>query len=166
MEADITVQLLSPEWKPALKPYCKTVREICTMALQNTKLARLPCRFTMAVVLADDALIKDLNYQYRGKNKATNVLSFPSVGGFETQAAKLTKGHKEWELGDIVLSYATVAREAQKQGKSFRHHAMHLLVHGTLHLLGYDHENESDAEAMEGKEIKILEKLDVKNPYL
>lgn len=166
MELDVTLHVQAPEWKTALRPYGKTVRDTCALALAETRLARLPCHLTMAVVLADDAFVRELNHTYRGKDKATNVLSFPSMPDLERQAAKRCREQPELELGDIVLSYATVATEAKTQDKSFRHHAMHLLVHGMLHLLGYEHEDAGQAATMERKEIKILKKLDIKNPYL
>lgn len=146
---DILIQPLVPEWKAKLRPYCKTVREACLAALaaQPKKGAR---KGEISVVLADDAFVRELNRTYRGKDKPTNVLSFPSGE----------------HLGDIVLALETVAREAEQQGKSFKAHAQHLLVHGTLHLLGHDHEQESEAEVMEQLEVKILKKLGVANPYL
>jgi probable rRNA maturation factor len=146
---DILIQPLEPEWKAKLRPYCKTVREAClaVLAAQPKKGAR---KGEISVVLADDAFVRELNRTYRGKDKPTNVLSFPS----------------DEHLGDIVLAFETVASEAAQQGKSFKAHAQHLLVHGTLHLLGYDHEQEAQAEEMEGLEVKILKKLGVANPYL
>jgi probable rRNA maturation factor len=152
MPLNVTVHLHDKRWKKLLRPYCKTVRDTCEEALPNGQ-------YEIAVVLADDAFIKALNRDFRGKNSPTNVLSFPSDGLPE-------KGAKQKYLGDIVMALETVEREAKSQKKLFKHHAIHLLVHGTLHLLGYDHEQEDDAEAMESKEIKILKKLKVNNPYL
>ncbi|MCF8495271.1 MAG: rRNA maturation RNase YbeY [Alphaproteobacteria bacterium] len=106
---------------------------------------------SISIVLADDALVRSLNKQYRHKDKPTNVLSFPQDDGES--------------LGDVILAYETVAREAGEQEKSFHDHALHLAVHGTLHLLGFDHQTEEDAGAMESLEIKILAKLGIKNPY-
>ncbi len=143
--SNIHVQLHAAPWKSSLRPYCKTVRAAVSAALGKHTAE-------LTIVLTDDALIRELNKTYRGKNKPTNVLSFPS-------------GEKQY-LGDIILAFETIKREAAEQGKSFEHHAMHMLVHGTLHLLGYDHENESDAETMERLEIKILKKLGITNPYL
>ena len=144
-QAEIAVQLHTQEWKAKLRPYCKTVREACWAALEPSG-----CHLELTVVLADDAMVKELNRDFRGKNKPTNVLSFPGDG----------------HLGDIVLAFETVAREAEEQGKSIRAHTQHLLVHGVLHLLGYDHMKDDEAEHMEKKEIKILKKLGVTNPYL
>ncbi len=166
MELDVTVQLQAQAWKQRLRPYCKIVRDTCRAALEDTKLADMRCSFEIAVVLADDAFIKTLNHTYRGKNKPTNVLSFPSDERIERHVKSLTKAQKDFALGDIVLALETIDSECEAQQKSFRHHVMHLLVHGTLHLLGYDHEDDKQASQMEKKEIKILEKLGVKNPYL
>lgn len=147
--ADITIQLRDARWKTRLRPYCKTVRAACETALAHTKRKGVE----MAVVLADDAFVRDLNHTYRGQDKPTNVLSFPGEEGGEV-------------LGDVVLALETVEREAREQDKTVKHHAIHLLVHGTLHLLGYDHLRRKEAESMEALEIKILKKLGVSNPYL
>ena len=143
---DIAIQLHCQPWKGKLRPYCKTVRQACEAALSSERKKKVE----MTVVLADDAFVRELNRDYRGKNKTTNVLSFPGDG----------------HLGDIVLALETIEREAKEQQKTFRAHVQHLLVHGTLHLLGYDHEEDGQAEQMERREIKILEKLGVANPYL
>jgi probable rRNA maturation factor len=142
----ITVLCENEGWKTRFKPHVKNVRIACEAAIPAGKKNR-----ELTVVLADDAFIRELNKTYRGKNKPTNVLSF--VGSRE-------------HLGDVVLALETIQKEAAMQKKTFKGHATHLLVHGTLHLLGHDHENESDAETMEALEIKILKKLGVANPYL
>lgn len=165
MPLEVTVQLKTPAWKSPLRPYCKTVREICAETIAATKLAKLDCHWTMAVLLADDAFIKELNKDYRGKNKATNVLSFPSEEAIEAHAKAFAK-QGEFELGDIILAYETVEREAAEQGKTFAAHAKHLIIHGTLHLLGHDHMEEKEASKMESLEIKILKKHGIDNPYL
>ena len=116
----------------------------------------------MTVVLADDAFIHELNKTYRGKDKATNVLSFPNPDFSSVTRHPSPVTH----LGDLVLALETVEREAAEQGKKAKDHAVHLLVHGTLHLLGYDHEQDKEAARMERLEIKILKGLGVGNPYL
>jgi len=109
----------------------------------------------VALLLADDAEIARLNAQFRGKDAPTNVLSFPAGPG---------EGDSGF-IGDIALAAETIAREAENQGKSFDNHAAHLVVHGFLHLLGYDHGNDADAEAMEARERAILASLGISDPY-
>ncbi|MGE0665394.1 MAG: rRNA maturation RNase YbeY [Sphingomonadales bacterium] len=109
----------------------------------------------VSVLFADDAFVRGLNARWRGQDKPTNVLSFPAA---ETGLAPRP-------LGDIVLACETVAREASEAGKPFGHHVAHLLVHGLLHLMGYDHETDEDAAVMEAREIRILETLDIPDPY-
>lgn len=114
----------------------------------------------LAVLLTDDENVRGLNHTYRGKNRPTNVLSF---GGSE-EAGLALKG-APLHLGDIALAYETVVREAAEQGKAIRHHLLHLVVHGTLHLLGHDHEGRAEAEAMEELERRILSQIGVSDPY-
>jgi len=108
----------------------------------------------VSVALSSDEAVADLNGRFRGKPKPTNVLSFPAGSG----------GDEDF-LGDIVLAQETVAREAREQGIPLRHHVQHLVVHGILHLLGYDHVTAADAEQMEALEIEILSALGIENPY-
>lgn len=110
------------------------------------------------VALSDDATVQSLNARFRGKDKPTNVLSFPA---FPTKPG----GPLPPMLGDIVLAAETVARESDLEEKPFDHHLMHLMVHGTLHLLGYDHEVEADAELMESLERRALATLAIPDPY-
>jgi len=107
---------------------------------------------SLTVALADDRRVRVLNSRDRKKDKPTNVLSYPSG----------ERGH----LGDVVLARQTVWREAKSQGKTPADHVTHLVVHGTLHLLGYDHETgDADAERMEALERRILAKLGIADPY-
>jgi probable rRNA maturation factor len=110
----------------------------------------------VSVALADDVAVQALNRDWRGKDDPTNVLSFP---------APSTRTPGPRVLGDIALAYETVARESRDENKLLADHAVHLLVHGTLHLLGYDHESDSDAGVMEALEVEALARVGVADPY-
>ena len=114
----------------------------------------------VSVVLCNDEFIRQLNRDYRGKDKATNVLSFPQTD-FCDKSALISPV----PFGDIILAYETIAREAEEQNKLLENHFAHLVVHGTLHLLGYDHEQPEEAETMESIEISVLEQMGIENPY-
>ncbi len=114
----------------------------------------------VSLLLCDDAFIRDLNRQHRGKDKPTNVLSYAQTDFYEDIPA-----YDPLPFGDIILAYETIVREAKEQGKSFEDHFTHLVVHGTLHLLGYDHETEDEAEEMESIEIAVLKEMGIENPY-
>jgi probable rRNA maturation factor len=126
----------------------------------------------VAIVLTDDTKVRELNFAWRGKDEPTNVLSFPapplpesfSVPGHARMKRKETATPRL--LGDIVIAYETTAREAEAETKPLRDHLAHLAVHGFLHLLGYDHETEQEADAMERIEIAALARLKVPNPYV
>jgi probable rRNA maturation factor len=109
----------------------------------------------LAVLLTDDAAVRRLNATWRGLDKPTNVLSFPAA---EAPAPR--------HLGDIAIAFETTAREAKDEGKPLADHLTHLAVHGFLHLVGYDHESDADAETMEQLERDILARLNVPDPYL
>jgi probable rRNA maturation factor len=109
----------------------------------------------LAIVLTDDSAIRLLNRDWRSIDAATNVLSFPTENA----------GGEPPLIGDIVLAYETIAREARAEQKPFAHHLAHLAVHGFLHLVGYDHERDPDAEAMEQAERTILRTLAIPDPY-
>jgi probable rRNA maturation factor len=130
--------------------------EACTVAAVNAVIEGKPG--TVDILLTSDADIRVLNRNYRKQDKATNVLSFPA------SPMPVPPGEIE-HLGDIVLAYETVAREAQEQGKRLAHHVTHLIVHATLHLMGHDHKDKADANAMERREIEILARLGIADPY-
>ena len=146
---DIIVELTS--WKRA-----RGAKTVVLQAIVAAARAVPERTGELAVVLTDDAAIRTLNRTWRGKDEATNVLSFPAQSPPGTPAL----------LGDIVIAYETTAREAQAEGKPFRHHLAHLAVHGYLHLAGHDHEADAEAEAMESLEIAVLARLKVPNPYI
>ncbi len=107
----------------------------------------------LTVLLSNDARLRALNRNFRAKDKPTNVLSFPAAE------------NKDGYLGDIAIAYGVTAREAKAAGKRFGDHAAHLVVHGVLHLAGYDHELSRDAKKMESLEVKILARLGIADPY-
>ena len=111
----------------------------------------------VSVRLTDDAEMQRLNLDYRGKDKPTNVLSFPQDDPDADAYGPL--------LGDIAVAHETVAREATEEGIVFRDHFLHMIVHGFLHLVGYDHLNDDEAEEMEGLETAILARLGIADPY-
>jgi probable rRNA maturation factor len=139
-------------WKNAGKIRSFVRRAIAEAAgMQSTIGAEL------AIVLTHDSAIRQLNRWWRGIDAPTNVLSFP--------AAARPAADEPAHLGDIVLAYETVAREARADGKPFAHHVAHLAVHGYLHLIGFDHDRDANAEAMEQAERTILHRLAIPDPY-
>ena len=130
---------------------------------------KIPFDCEITVNLSDDEELKKLNTLHMGKNKPTNVLSFPQFslknGNFRSFKNKLNSPNKRIYLGDIAVSYQRVYSESYEQSKSFKDHFVHLIIHSFLHLCGFDHLKEKEAEVMERLEIKILEKLGIKNPY-
>ncbi len=120
-----------------------------------------PRHYEVSLVLGDDQMQHALNHQYLGKDSSTNVLSFPSD---EADACDFPI-EVPLPLGDIIVAFETVKRECEQEGVSFSDHFCHLVVHGMLHLAGFDHASSVEAEAMETMEIDILQKLGVNNPY-
>lgn len=118
----------------------------------------------IAVRLTDDAEVQALNRDFRGKDRPTNVLSFPQVQA-DLLVSLANSDDGEILLGDIVLALETCAREAEEKGIALADHATHLIVHGTLHLVGYDHMDDASATAMEAMEVKALASLGIANPY-
>jgi probable rRNA maturation factor len=127
-----------------------------------------PSVFEISLLGCNDKRIAELNADFRGKPTPTNVLSWPSdergaqVSG---EMPLLPHGAEDPELGDIALAWETCAAEADQAGKPMADHVTHLIVHGTLHLLGFDHEREADAVLMEGIEVEVLGKLGLSDPY-
>ena len=144
----IEIRITSPLWQA--RPLAEqTVREAIAAAAAFSKTSG-----EVSIVLADDEMIRALNRHWRGIDKPTNVLSFPAskAGG------KL--------FGDIVVAYETLARECDDEDQFFLHHLAHLTVHGFLHLIGYDHQTDAQADEMEGHESKIMLCLNMPDPYL
>jgi probable rRNA maturation factor len=149
----IEVIVRSARWRK--RPAAKTIVKKAVLAAAH---AVSTPRTELAIVLSDDSAIQTLNRDWRGKNAPTNVLSFPAATPGKTGSAAPY-------IGDVIIAYQTVAREAAAEGKPFNHHLAHLAVHGFLHLLGYDHENDREAQKMERLERRILKRLAVPDPY-
>jgi probable rRNA maturation factor len=144
----IEVEVGSPDWTAALPD-----AEDLAVRAAEAALAGAEESGDVVVLLAGDDEVAELNGHYRGKAGPTNVLSFPAPGS--------ARPH----LGDIALAYGVTAREAAEQGKPLGHHLMHLVAHGVLHLVGYDHEVEGEAETMEALERRVLAGLGAPDPY-
>jgi probable rRNA maturation factor len=153
----VSVALRCAAWAEAL-PRAERFAACVVGAVLADRKVGLTHPAEVGVVLADDAFVRRLNREHRGKDKATNVLSFP------LERASAARG-RALLLGDIVLAYRTIRREARAERKRLASHAAHMLVHGTLHLLGYDHERARAARVMEGHEVRILKRLGVADPY-
>jgi probable rRNA maturation factor len=153
--ARVAVQIEAAEWRRALPGAAALCRRAALAALAA---AAAEATAEIVLLLGDDARLRALNRQFRGQDKPTNVLSFPA-------GAAGQGGPALQPLGDIALAFETVAREAAAQGKTLADHAGHLVVHGVLHLLGYDHERAREAAAMERLETRILAGLGIADPY-
>jgi probable rRNA maturation factor len=152
MTPAIELVVEAPEWRKGMTGLLPQLRRAARLAWSHrSEKDSDRCRFT--ILLANDAKLKSLNLEFRGKDKPTNVLSFPAEG-------------RGPYLGDIAVAFGVTSREAQEAGKPFAAHAMHLVVHGVLHLLGYDHERASEARIMEPLEIAILAQLGIADPYV
>ena len=146
----IDVEIEDPAWTAALGEAEALARTAGAATLASLGAAD----DGVTLLLTDDATVRDLNARFRQQDKPTNVLSFPAPA------------NPEHHLGDVALAYGVCAREAQEQGKPLAHHLQHLVAHGVLHLLGYDHMNDAEAHEMEGLERVILAGLGIPDPYL
>ena len=149
MNLDISVD--DKDWT-AVPNLRKLARRAISAAINDNKVS-------LSLLFTSDAKIREINRQWRGKAATTNVLSFP------VSAKTPVPAGEPRPLGDIALAFGVISREAEEQKKPIAHHVTHLIVHGALHLLGYDHETDSEAEAMEAREIMILAGLGIENPY-
>lgn len=160
MEIDILIE--APEWDALeLEPLAQAA---CDATLRDLSLD--PAGSCLSILACDDARIATLNTAFRGKPAPTNVLSWPAQARApDTPGAMPDLDDLPGELGDLALAYQTCAREAKDGDKPLAHHVTHLLVHGLLHCLGFDHETDPDADLMETTETRILARLGVPDPY-
>jgi len=160
---EVFVEVACSAWEDAVVDAAPRAEACARAAFAGARRAgaSLPARACeVAIVLADDAQVADLNARYRGRQGPTNVLSFPASGGPLPDDPAVPD-----LLGDVVIAYGVSAREAGDQGIALADHLSHLVVHGMLHLMGFDHETESEAVRMEGLETDILRGLGVADPY-
>ncbi len=139
----IEIEIDEPAWTTAVPE----AEAVCRLAAEAARASNV------VILLTDDETVRDLNARFRGKDSPTNVLSFP--------AAPTAEGH----LGDIALAFGVCAAEAHEQGKTLSAHLQHLVIHGVLHLMGYDHQADADAERMEARERELLAGLGIPDPY-
>lgn len=156
---DIDIDVRDRAWREAISDLDAVVRR--ALMATSAAIPFMPPRAEVSVVLTDDAEQRALNARYRGKDSSTNVLSFPAM---DADASAFPPGLPV-ALGDIVIARATVIKESVDQGLSLPHHFSHLLVHGMLHLLGFDHETVDEAASMEKLEVEILAGLGIDDPY-
>lgn len=160
-------------WHDALPGVEGITQQVCNQVMELLSSAGL--EYEVSILLTDDEEIQGLNRDYRGKDKPTNVLSFPLLddeegGSWGDFANEEANGDQEFTqaimVGDIIISLDTLREESKEQNKTLKDHYTHMLVHGILHLFGYDHIDEQEADEMESLEIEILETLSVSNPYV
>jgi len=161
-EIDVAVSIEDEAWNTALPGAEELCRTMTAATIAQAAGDLDGPSVEISVVLTNDAAVQDLNRDYRNQDKPTNVLSFAAL---DDDDAPVVIGAPIL-LGDIILAYETCAREATEQGKTLAHHTAHLVVHGVLHLLGWDHEeDEAEAEEMERLETQILAAFGISNPY-
>lgn len=153
----VDIRIAAAGWRAALPNPAAALRRAVRAALKPELPAGAATALT--ILLTDDAEMRKLNAGWRAKDKPTNVLSFPAEDAVEPD-------NPPDYLGDIALGLSTCKREAAEQGKAFADHVAHLTVHGVLHLIGYDHMSEKEAQAMEPREVAILAMLGIANPYI
>ena len=154
------------EWDSS-KDWARLARRAAESAIAQSDfpdLARSVRAVELSVRLTSDEEVRALNAHWRSKDQPTNVLSFPLAEQYELEQGD--EEGPELMLGDIILAHGVCEREAAEKHISFDEHAAHLIVHGTLHLLGYDHRDDSAAADMESREVRALEKLGIANPYM
>ena len=152
---NIDISMETQRWRASLPDAVALAEQAADMAWQRCGDERSDAE--LSIVLGNDALLQSLNDRYRNKNRPTNVLAFPAEDDGLPGAPRM--------LGDVILAFETIHQEAESQKKSVADHFQHLCIHGVLHLLGHDHEQPTEAAAMEALEIAILSAMGISDPY-
>jgi probable rRNA maturation factor len=155
-EFEIDIDIQGSHWTALIPGIETTTNQAITATLEG--LLPHAQHIEISIVLADNNFIQELNKKYRNKDKPTNVLSFPQTDTDDLKMPAIM-------LGDIIITSEVIEQEAKDQNKDVKNHYTHMLVHGCLHLLHYDHTTDAQAKEMEALEIKILNNLGIKNPY-
>lgn len=161
----LDIMIEDQRWTQTLPDLEKMTRKALEACFKIAEI-KLPCpgrKPEISIVFADDKMVHQINKTYRNKDKPTNVISFAYL---EDEKHPEQTDNEDFSMGDIILSYETVEQEATEQQKSLQDHTVHLIVHGCLHLFGYHHDNDLQAQDMEDKEVMILREMNVKNPYM
>jgi probable rRNA maturation factor len=158
----IDILFESPLWAKSKLSARNRVNDVLSVTWDNLPKRPKGVIPECTVTLSNDSKIRLLNKNYRSKDKPTNVLSFPMFNHMD----EIPSHAGAVPIGDIIIAFETIKAEAIEQNKLLSDHFTHMLIHGFLHLLGYDHMNDKEAKSMESLEIKILKKLGIDNPYL
>lgn len=162
MKLNLDIIWEDKNWEILEEEYISNIVRVVLEEFPKTKNSEVE----IALKLTCDENIRNLNHEFRGKNKPTNVLSFPDHDINPHDLLEIPSQKAYIYIGDIACSYQTIKRESEEYGLTFKDHFAHMLVHGILHLLGYDHElSKEDEEEMIEKEISLLSKLSIKSPY-
>lgn len=160
----IDIAIEAPVWAEALPEADRLCHEAIAATFEAARVPAWVAGARLGIILADDAALCALNAQWRGKDRPTNVLSFPAHA-LDPEALPERPPFAGMPLGDLALAFETIVREAAAEGKPLAHHVTHLIVHGALHLLGHDHEEAAAATRMERLEAQILARLGIPDPY-
>jgi probable rRNA maturation factor len=165
LKPEISIEIAFPGWQeklPDVEERCRAAASVAFVAgISGHALAKRNSPLLLDILLTDDAEMQELNRDWRGQDKPTNVLSFAALD----DDGPLPPAPVPVALGDIAVAFETVEREAQEQGKAFADHLAHMIVHGVLHLLGYDHQDEATALVMEKLERTVLTGMGAPDPY-
>ncbi|HEX4504553.1 MAG TPA: rRNA maturation RNase YbeY [Alphaproteobacteria bacterium] len=159
----LALEIEDTRWTGALPDVAELLEKAIALALADVD--DRSRTIEVGVRLVDDGTIQGLNRDWRGRDKPTNVLSFPMGDPAPVGNPAMGDPDFPWLIGDIVMSFDTMKAEAERDGKPLEHHLVHLAVHAALHLIGHDHEDEAEAEAMEAAEVELLANLGIPDPY-